>query len=93
MAILKSKVFICCITKKYTESTNCKNELDFAGNGSKKIIVLMFERLDMSAIGGVGFTIGPMVRFNCYRSPEIFQNWTGNTFDSILAAIKSHLKV
>jgi hypothetical protein len=54
----------------------------------------MFERFsksDMAEMGGVGFIVGPMVRFNCYKQPDIFQNWSGEIFDSFLQAIFIHL--
>jgi len=88
-AIDNSSVFLCCITKKYSESENCKDELDFAKNLKKKMVVLMFERIDMEELGGVGFIIGPKVRFNCYKNPEMFKSWSGHEmFNSILSAIK-----
>jgi len=93
-AIKNSTVFICCLTKKYCESKNCKNELEYADASEKKVIVLMFERFtknDFSEIGGIGFIIGPMVRYNCYKHPDIFHNWSGEIFDSFLQAIYAHL--
>ena len=87
-AIYNSSVFLCCITKKYSESENCKDELDYAKNLKKQMVVLMFERISMEELGGVGFTIGPKVRFNCYKNPEMFKNWSSEMFDSILSAIK-----
>lgn len=91
MAICQSTVFVCCITKKYTESENCKDEIDYARNIKKPMVVLMFERHGMEELGGVGFTIGSKVRFNCYKHPEMFQNWSNETFDGIMAAIRENL--
>lgn len=91
-AIHSSKIFLCCITKKYCESENCKDEIDYAKNLKKPMIVLMFERLSMDDLGGVGFIIGPKVRFNCYKNPEMFTNWSGNDiFNSIMEAIQQDL--
>jgi hypothetical protein len=91
-AIYHSKVFMCCITKKYCESENCKDELDYAKNIKKPIIVLMFERHEMGELGGVGFIIGPKVRFNCYKNLEMFNNLSNDdTFKSIMEAIKHDL--
>ncbi len=44
--IKNSHVFMCCITKKYSESQNCQNELLFAIKENKPIIILMFEHFD-----------------------------------------------
>ena len=91
-AIHDSTVFVSCITKKYCDSENCKDEVDYAKNLKKPMVILMFERLNIDDLGGVGFIICPKVRFNCYKDPSIFTNWHGNQlFDSILVAIKEHL--
>ncbi|CAF1106367.1 unnamed protein product [Brachionus calyciflorus] len=92
-AILSSKIFLCCITKKYTESENCKDEIDYAKNLKKNMIVLMFERLTISDLGGVGFIIGPKVRFNCYKDPQMFENCSGEIFESIIKEIKKNLEI
>lgn len=52
----------------------------------------MFERLMMDEIPDVGFLIDPLVRFNVYKSPEIFENWSGQQFDSILGAINDAME-
>lgn len=91
-AIHSSKLFLCCITKKYSESENCKDELDYAKNLKKPMVILMFERISMEELGGVGFTIGPKVRFNCYKNPGMFQNWSScEMFNSIMEAIRADL--
>jgi len=41
--INKSHVFMCCISKKYSESRNCREELLFAFSKNKPPIILMFE--------------------------------------------------
>ncbi|CAF1033468.1 unnamed protein product [Brachionus calyciflorus] len=92
-AILNSKLFLCCITKKYTESENCKDEIDYAKNLKKNMIVLMFERLVITDIGGIGFIIGPKVRFNCYKDPQMFENCSGEIFESIIKDIKKNLNI
>lgn len=88
---MNSKLFISCITQKYCESKNCKNELEYAESNNKKIVVLMFERLAIKDIGGVGFMIGPMVRYNCYKTPDIFEHWNGNIFESFMQAVMGYL--
>ena len=64
--ILKSKIFLCCITKEYCSSYNCNLEIEFASTRKKQIIVLMIERLDdideiqingRNLASGVGFII------------------------------------
>ncbi len=56
------------------------------------MVVLMFERINMEDLGGVGFIIGPKVRFNCYKNPDLLNRWCDNEMmDSILDAIKEPL--
>jgi len=89
--IKKSTVFLCCVTKKYTESVNCIRELNFASESKKTMIVLMFERLQINEIGSVGFIISPLTRYNCYNDNKIFYTWSGPIFDSILKSLTNCL--
>ncbi len=41
--INNSRVFICCVTKKYSESENLRKEFFYAISEKKPIIILMFE--------------------------------------------------
>jgi len=41
--ITKSHIFMCCISKKYSESRNCRKEFFFAISEKKPTIILMFE--------------------------------------------------
>lgn len=67
--IKRSKVIVCCITKKYCESFTCNNEIEFAINLAKPTIVLMIDNLKTTEIcdiqvtnrrycSGIGFFIG-----------------------------------
>ena len=56
----------------------------------------MFERFtksDISEMDGVSFVNEPMVRYKGYKHPEIFLNWSGEIFDSLLQAIFVHLNL
>jgi hypothetical protein len=55
------------------------------------MVVLMIERLMSNEMLGVGFIIGPLVRFNCYKNPDFFQSLTGEIYESIISAINLHL--
>jgi hypothetical protein len=43
--IQRSTVFVCCITSRYVRSTKCRQELSFAKQHNKRIILLMMEKL------------------------------------------------
>jgi len=87
-----SSVVLCCITKKYTESKNCVREITFADQISKPLEILMCEKLKVDEIGEIGFIIAPIVRHNLYKIPQIFRNWKGPEFDTILKCVKRHLR-
>lgn len=80
LGIRNSKAFICCVTKSYYDSENCKREVEYAVTLKKPMVVLMFERLEIESLGGLGFIINPLVRINCYRFPK---EWNKEHFDAI----------
>ncbi len=80
------------ITKKYTESKNCVREITYADQISKPLEILMCEKLKVDEIGEIGFIIAPIVRHNLYKIPQIFRNWKGPEFDTILKCVKRHLR-
>ena len=59
--IIKSRAFMCCATKKYSESNNCKIELSFAVTNKKPLIILMLEHYDNIA-PGIQIVINPQTR-------------------------------
>ena len=86
--IKNSQVFMCCITAKYIESANCRREIEYASTLNKDFIVLMYDRLNIEDIGGVGIIINPFVRINCYKFSTV---WLLEHFDSILFKIRNLL--
>ena len=92
-AILNSKIIICCITKKYAESTMCRKEIHFAINEKKPIIPLMFEYVKMSELdGGVGFLISDILRINLFKDKNVLTNWLGPLSEELLSAVRDSLK-
>ena len=60
--IIKSQVFLCCITNKYSHSENCKDELFFAVSKQKPMIILMFERFGDNIAADIQIKINRFVR-------------------------------
>ena len=89
--IKNSKIFLCCITKKYSESFNCIREINYASELRKPFIVLMFEELLINEIGSVGFIITPLLRFNCFNDKTMLYNWSGPIFESMLKSLNNYL--
>ena len=90
-AIKNSKIFMCCVTRKYCMSNNCLKEINFASYLKKEFVVLMWEELKIQDIDEVGFIISPYVRNNCYKHPELLTSWTGDMFNSIMHGINQIL--
>jgi len=67
-------------------------KITFADQALKPLAILMFERLEIGKIGSVGFIIAPIVRHNLYTIPQIFNEWDGTEFDTILKNAKRLLR-
>lgn len=78
--IKSSKIFVCSITQAYSDSENCRREVEFASTLKKPMVVLMLERLEIGDLGGLGFLINPFVRINCYKYPE---RWMKKNFEAV----------
>jgi len=88
-AITNSRVFICCITAKYSESENCKNEYGLASLKRKPIIILMLERFDDKISPEITIQINNKRRFNCYNDMKSVEDFING--DNLKQAIKSLL--
>ena len=89
--ITNSKVFLCCITKQYCKSSNFIGEINHARNLDKPMVILMIERLGISALGGVGFIIGQLIRTNAYKFPELFDEPSGDLIKQVIKAVNDKL--
>ena len=45
--IQNSKTILCCLTKGYLTSFNCAGEINLAFTTKKRIIIIMFERIEI----------------------------------------------
>lgn len=86
--INNSKIFVCCITKKYSESKNCENELCFAYDSNKKIIAIMFEKVTLGELMGVGLILARLLRINAFEEKEFPFNVESERFTELLTALK-----
>jgi len=91
--IIRSKVFLCCLTVKYTKSQNCLRELNFAAKMAKPIVYLMIEKINPEQLDPeVSFIMGNAVYIQCYKNPS---NWfeSGGNLDEIKNSIANELEV
>jgi hypothetical protein len=89
--IKKAKVFLCCLTDKYTKSANCLKELNFAAKIGKSIIYLMIDKMSVQQLETeVAFIMGNSVYVHCYKHPD---TWFDLDIEEIYKNIKSTLEV
>lgn len=87
-----TKCVLCFITKKYSETDNCKNEIIYARNNKIPIIVLMLEKVSTKDLGEVGSIISLLTRLYFYdkvlKETDFSKIWEGETFDSLIKSIR-----
>ena len=87
-----SSTFVCCLTINYIASSNCIGELNYAFTLKKRILIVMFENIDIKDMKGVGFIINLYTRFNAYNEKNILNGiWPGPFYDNFLKCIKSNI--
>ena len=99
-AIAKSKIVICCITEAYCKSHVCNQEISFADNLAKPLIILMIQNLDIKKIhefkinghdytSNIGFLITRLLRKNYYNNQS---NWPDDNLNDLIEAISKIIK-
>ena len=87
-----SHLVLCCLTKAYSLSKNCQDELSYALALNRPLLILMFERLDISKdIGWIGFKIAGTTRCNLYNDLQILDTRCGPIYDEIMNSTLSLL--
>jgi hypothetical protein len=86
--IQRSTVFVCCITSRYVRSTKCRQELSFAKQHEKRIILLMMEELHWppqqigSLVSGLSY-----IKFYNTASSGNLTSWPPEKFDELLSKL------
>ncbi|RNA25340.1 serine threonine kinase [Brachionus plicatilis] len=89
-AIKRSKIILCCMTKKYSDSKNCRLEFQYANDINKTLLILFIDKLKIEELNdSIGFLMSGLVRINCYNNPD---NWNDEQFDEILKSINANLE-
>ncbi|RNA25339.1 hypothetical protein BpHYR1_049712 [Brachionus plicatilis] len=89
-AIKRSKNILCCMTKKYSDSKNCRFEFQYANDINKTLLILFIDKLKIEELDdSIGFLMSGLVRINCYNNPD---NWYDEKFDEILKSINANLE-
>ncbi|RNA25793.1 sulfur controller-2 [Brachionus plicatilis] len=70
-AIKRSKIILCCMTKKYSDSKNCRLEFQYANDINKTLLILFIDKLKIEELNdSIGFLMSGLVRINCYNNPD-----------------------
>ena len=83
-AIKTSRMVICCLTIKYSQSEMCQRELNFANackmdKKEKIILPILFEKVRLIDLGGVGFLVSNLL----YLKYEKSLDWEKNLIEQI----------
>ena len=85
---------ICCITKAYSQSQYCQDVLGYSIYCNKKILILMFENLDLTNdVGWVGSEIINYPRCDIFKCPDVFEKKCGPVYDECMTLINSLIGV
>lgn len=66
-AIMKSKIFVCCIFKEFAKATINKDEVHWAYDNKKRIVALLFDDVSIKDLEDVGFIIAPLVKVELFH--------------------------
>ena len=89
--IKNSRIFLCFLTKAYSDSDMCRKEIVYADKLRKTIIFLMIERMTVNEMHeDISFIMGNKVYTQCYKKPN---SWWIDDFDGIRKSIEGNLKV
>jgi len=104
-AIANSKLIICCITEAYCKSHVCNQEIGYADNLAKPLMILMIENLDTKKIhefrvnghdykSDIGFIISRLLRKNYFNQSnnQLNQNWPDDNLNDLIQEITKILK-
>ncbi|CAF0923875.1 unnamed protein product [Rotaria sp. Silwood1] len=83
--IQKSTVFVCCITNRYVQSNKCRQELSFAKQQNKPVILLLIEVLNWPPAQIANLVSGlSYIEFYDTTSPASSTTWPSEKFDELL---------
>lgn len=91
----KSKVVIACITKSYSQSKSCQNELILASEHKKPLLIIALEEVKLKDIPEISFYISNLNRCNLYKVEEKDKNiWSSKKFlDEVITTLEEIMKI
>ena len=91
----QSKAIIICLTKSYSQSKSCQNELVLASEYKKPLLIITLDELKLKDIPEVSFYISNLNRCNLYKNEEKNKDiWQSKKFlDEIMRSLELVLNV
>ena len=86
-----STIFLSCVTKSYLKNKNCLNEIDYAYEHKKPIVVLQFEELTQEETFSINSKCHPPIEQIkvCDDTEKIFLTGQGVVFEKIIFKIQN----
>ena len=86
--ISESEMFLCFMTRLYSLSENCVDEILYAKNEKKRIIFVMLEYANIEELGGeIGTIINGRTKINAYKEISLFKEGFGDEFKKLLKSL------
>jgi hypothetical protein len=91
--IEQSELFICFISRLYSQSKNCIDEISYAKTLKKRVIVIMLESANTEELADVGVIINGRLRINAYKEISLFKDAQGDEFKKLIKSLTNALDV
>eukprot|EP00058_Branchiostoma_floridae_P010496 XP_002595984.1 hypothetical protein BRAFLDRAFT_96757 [Branchiostoma floridae] len=87
----QAKVVISCVTPKYTESDNCRNEVALAHSLRKTIVPVLLENTAWPPEGPMAMPFAQLLYIDFSKESKQHP-WQGPHFDELMASVEQSLK-
>jgi hypothetical protein len=91
--ISESEMFLCFMTRLYSLSDNCIDEVLYAKNEKKRILFVMLEYASGEELGEVGAIMNGRSKINAYKEISLFKDGFGDEFKKLLKSLTNVLDV
>ncbi|KAI8478773.1 uncharacterized protein LOC144921449 isoform X1 [Branchiostoma floridae x Branchiostoma belcheri] len=87
----QAKVVISCVTPKYTESANCRNEVALAHSLKKTIVPVLLEKTAWPPEGPMAMPFAQLLYIDFTKEPKR-NPWQGPHLDELMTSVEQSLK-
>lgn len=90
-AIENSELFLCFINRIYCKTQSIIDQIQYAKQLKKRIIVVMLESANNEELGDVGIIINGRLRINAYKEISLFKESNGDEFKRLIKSLSNTL--